>query len=107
MILASDGLWDVLSNQEAVNLIKDIHVRQSAQKPYSSACLNFITDMTVAQTTVVPPLMIAVPINVLGHMFSGITSKLAEISVYLPALGAGCGESCQEADRRGLQPRQQ
>ena len=27
MILASDGLWDVLSNDEAVNLIKDIPVR--------------------------------------------------------------------------------
>ena len=27
MILASDGLWDVLTNQDAVNLIKDIPVR--------------------------------------------------------------------------------
>lgn len=27
MILASDGLWDVLTNQEAVSLIKDIPVR--------------------------------------------------------------------------------
>ena len=26
MILASDGLWDVLSNQEAITLIKDIPV---------------------------------------------------------------------------------
>lgn len=27
LILASDGLWDVLTNQDAVNLIKDIPVR--------------------------------------------------------------------------------
>ncbi len=26
MILASDGLWDVLSNQEAISMIKDIPV---------------------------------------------------------------------------------
>jgi serine/threonine protein phosphatase PrpC len=26
MILASDGLWDVLSNQEAVNMIREIDV---------------------------------------------------------------------------------
>lgn len=33
MILASDGLWDVLSNQEAINLIKDIQVRIVFQLP--------------------------------------------------------------------------
>ena len=27
MILASDGLWDVLSNQDAVSMIRDIPVR--------------------------------------------------------------------------------
>ena len=30
MILASDGLWDVLSNQDAVNMIRDIPVRSLA-----------------------------------------------------------------------------
>jgi serine/threonine protein phosphatase PrpC len=30
MILASDGLWDVLSNQDAVNMIRDIPVRVRA-----------------------------------------------------------------------------
>ncbi|KAK9914888.1 hypothetical protein WJX75_001932 [Coccomyxa subellipsoidea] len=32
MILASDGLWDVLSNQEAINLIKDIQDAEKAAK---------------------------------------------------------------------------
>lgn len=27
--MASDGLWDVISNQEAINIIKDTPVRQS------------------------------------------------------------------------------
>ena len=29
LILASDGLWDVLTNQDAAQLIQDIKVRQS------------------------------------------------------------------------------
>ena len=29
LIMASDGLWDVISNQEAINIIKDTPVRQS------------------------------------------------------------------------------
>lgn len=32
MILASDGLWDVLTNQEAVSLIKDIPDAEKAAK---------------------------------------------------------------------------
>ena len=35
MIMASDGLWDVISNQEAINIIKDTPVCLPTKKTLS------------------------------------------------------------------------
>ena len=38
MIMASDGLWDVISNQEAINIIKDTPVCLSSEGTSSIMC---------------------------------------------------------------------
>ena len=36
IIMASDGLWDVIANQEAINIIKDTPVHTAS--PHMPAC---------------------------------------------------------------------
>ena len=38
MIMASDGLWDVISNQEAINIIKDTPVCLFSKRISSCMC---------------------------------------------------------------------
>ena len=98
LIMATDGLWDVISNQEAVDFIKDTKVSLTRL-----AARNFKLAGRRARMTVCGLCCTACT----GRLRVPVQPVCCILCRLLTVSCTGCGEGGQGADGRGLQPRQQ